>query len=96
MEGEFMRLIKRDRYLNQLINVIGVPDIKIITGVRRSGKSKLLEAFKKYIQTNIKDSNIIHINYSLTKFEKLKEYHALDEYVEKNYVQGKKNFFFFF
>ena len=87
-----MRLINRDKYLNQLINVIGVPDIKITTGVRRSGKSKLLEAFKKYIQNNIKNANIIHINYSLTKFEKLKEYHALDEYVEKNYVKGKKNF----
>ena len=87
-----MKLIKRDKYLNQLINVIGVPDIKIITGVRRAGKSKLLEALKKYVQTNIKDSNIIHINYSLTKFEKLKEYHALDEYVTKNYVKGKKNF----
>lgn len=48
MEDKYMRLIKRDRYLNQLINVIGVPDIKIITEVRRSGKSKLLEAFKKY------------------------------------------------
>ena len=87
-----MKLIKRDKYLNQLINVIGVPDIKIITGVRRSGKSKLLEAFKEYVKNNVKDYNIIHINYSLTKFEKLKEYHALDEYVGKNYVQGKKNF----
>ena len=64
-----MKLIKRDKYLNQLINVIGVPDIKIITGVRRAGKSKLLEALKKYVQTNIKDSNIIHINYSLTKIQ---------------------------
>lgn len=45
-----MKLIKRDKYLNQLINVIGVPDIKIITGVRRAGKSKLLEALKKYVQ----------------------------------------------
>lgn len=45
-----MKLIKRGRYLNELINVMGVPDIKIITGVRRSGKSKLLEAFKEYRQ----------------------------------------------
>ena len=87
-----MKLIKRDRYLNKLINVIGIPDIKIITGVRRSGKSKLLEAFKEYIENNVENYNIIHINYNLTRYEDLKEYHALDEYVEKNYTEGKKNF----
>ena len=87
-----MKLIKRDAYLNKLINVMGVPDIKIITGVRRSGKSKLLDAFKEYIQENVNNYNIIHINFNLTKYENLKEYHALDDYVQKNYKNGMNNF----
>ena len=60
-----MKFINREYYLNKLINVIDTIDIKIITGVRRSGKSKLLEAFKKYIENNIENYNIIHINYNL-------------------------------
>lgn len=87
-----MKLISRDFYLDQLKDALGTPDIKVITGVRRSGKSKLLEAFKEYVTENIADANIIHINYSLSRFEELAEYHKLNEYVESAYVQGKQNF----
>lgn len=87
-----MKLIKRDKYLNELIDVIGTPDIKVITGIRRSGKSKLLEALKKYIEENINNYNIIHINYSLSEFDKLKEYHKLYDYIKENYKENKSNF----
>ena len=49
-----MKNIKRDEYLNKMIRVINTPDIKGITGVRRSGKSKLLELFIKHIKENIR------------------------------------------
>ena len=78
--------------MEKLINTMNTPDIKVITGVRRAGKSKLLEEFKKYIINNEKDYNIIHINYNLTKFEKLKEYHKLIDYVDDNYDSNRHNF----
>ena len=86
-----MKLIKRE-YLKDLIEVIGTPDIKIITGVRRSGKSKLLEMFKNYIIENIKNYNIIGINFNLVKFDNLRDYISLNNYIEKQYIEGKNNF----
>lgn len=87
-----MKLIKREEYLNKLIDVLGIPDIKVITGIRRSGKSKLLEEFKNYIVKTVEKSNIIHINYNLPKFENLKTYESLVEYVESNYKRNMENF----
>ena len=86
-----MKLIKRT-YLNTLIDVMGTPDIKVITGIRRSGKSKLLELFKEYIENNVKDYNIIHINYNDLEFENLKEYHKLNDYIEQRYKENMRNF----
>lgn len=87
-----MKLIKRSNYLNKMINAINTPDIKVITGVRRAGKSKLLEEFKKHITESDNNSNIIHINYNLSKFENINEYHALIEYVTNNYDENKNNY----
>lgn len=86
-----MKLIERD-YLTKLINVIGTPDIKVITGVRRSGKSKLLEAFKEYVKNNISNSNIISINFNDLKYARLKDYMELNNYIEQQYDENKKNF----
>lgn len=87
-----MKLIERKQYLDKMIHVIGTPDIKVLTGVRRSGKSKLLEAFKAYVQKNIPNANIIHINFNLSKYENLKEYKALNAFIESNYADGRENF----
>ena len=89
-----MKLIERAHYLKKMINVIGTPDIKVITGVRRSGKSKLLEAFKEYIEAHCPDCNIIHINFNLLEFDGLLEYRALYDYIKARYVKEKQNFVF--
>ena len=87
-----MKLIERTHYLKKLINVIGTPDIKVITGVRRSGKSKLLEALKKYIINSIPNHNIIQINFNLPEYDHLLEYKALYDHINANYEEGKENF----
>ena len=82
-----MKLIERNDYLTKLINVMGTPDIKVLTGVRRSGKSKLLELFKEYIKNNVNDYNIIHINFNLKEFDSLKNKDDLYNYVTERYIQ---------
>ncbi len=87
-----MKLITRNHYLEKLINVIGTPDIKVITGVRRSGKSKLLEAFRDYIEQNVSECNIIEINFNLPEFDHLLAYRPLYDYINSRYTAGKENF----
>jgi len=89
-----MRLIDRESYLNRLISLKGTPDIKVITGVRRSGKSKLLEEYIVWLEENEPDSNIISIDLTNLKFEDLKEYHALNNYIEDKYNRKKYNYIF--
>lgn len=84
----------RRKYLDDIIRTIGTEDIKVITGVRRSGKSFLLDDFKKYVMENVKEANIISFDLSSLKYEELREYHALNDYVEKHYVNNKRNFLF--
>ena len=87
-----MKLIKRETYLNELRSLLNTPDIKVITGVRRSGKSKLIEELSEEIIKKDKSANIIHINFNLTEFEGLLEYHALEDYVEKSFKKSKNNY----
>lgn len=87
-----MKLISRPLYINKLISVMNTPEIKIITGIRRSGKSKLINAFAEYIRRNDADANIIEIDLTKLRFEELKEYRALNDYVENRYKAGRRNY----
>ncbi|MCK9401524.1 MAG: ATP-binding protein [Bacteroidales bacterium] len=57
-------MIRRDLYLNQLCGFIDKPYIKVITGIRRSGKSAILQLLKdELLKRGIGEENIIHINF---------------------------------
>lgn len=88
-----MRIINRAQ-LETLKKVLGTPDIKVITGVRRSGKTTLLQLFEEYVAQHITNASITHINFNELEFEPLKDYHSLNDYVESRYSEGKQNFLF--
>ena len=89
-----MKIITRANYLNRIIELNGTPDIKIITGIRRSGKSKLMQAYTEYLKNHVLNINIIFIDFMDLEFEEIKEYHALHAYVEEHYQEGKTNYLF--
>lgn len=89
--GGYMKLIERKQYLDELISVKGTPDIKVITGVRRCGKSKLMELYTKYLLKNDKKSNIIHINFNISSFDSLLDSESLYKYISSKYIKNKNN-----
>lgn len=89
-----MKTIERSEYLDRIKNLKNTPDIKVITGIRRSGKSILMQEYISYLKDHYEDINIIFIDFMDLSFEALKEYHALHTYVEEHYRQGKENYLF--
>ena len=57
-----MPYIDRKKYLDRLKGLKNTPDIKIITGMRRSGKSELMQAYMNYLRETDDDANIIFID----------------------------------
>ena len=80
-----MKIIERSTYLKRLIRLQGTPDIKIITGLRRSGKSELLRSYMQWLRKNVKSWNIIYIDFADLKYEGLKSYKSLYDYIEEAY-----------
>lgn len=86
-----MKIIER-KYLETLKKVMGSPDIKVITGVRRSGKSVLMSSFEEYVAQSVTDANIIRVDFNDIRFEELQEYHKLNNYIEDRWLDGRRNF----
>jgi len=89
-----MRYIERTTYLNRLKGLRNTPDIKIITGIRRSGKSELMRAYINYLRDTDDKANVIYVDYFDLKYENLKDYSALHEHIERQYQPGINNYVF--
>ena len=88
-----MKTITRTKYLERIIELNQTPDIKIITGIRRAGKSELMRAYISYLKSHFENINIIFIDFMDIEYEGLKEYHALHAYVEAHYQAKKRTMF---
>ena len=87
-------LIKRDRYLNKLISKKWNGMIKVITGIRRCGKSYLLfELFKQHLIDNGVEANqIIEISLDSVEFEDLQDKKKLNQYIQSR-IRSDKNYY---
>lgn len=84
-------MIIREKYLKKMIDAKDTEFIKIITGVRRSGKSTLLLMFRDYLLKNgVKKENIIHMNFESALFDDIKDYKDLYKGL-RNIVLGFRN-----
>lgn len=84
----------RDLYLNQLINFKDKKLIKVITGLRRSGKSTLLSLFENHLtSTGINKNQIIRMNFESFKFDDIKTYKELYYYIEDRIVDTNKKYY---
>ena len=83
-------MLKRDKYLDQLIEVKDLNLIKVITGVRRCGKSTLLLQYKDYLLENgIKDSDILYMSFESAEWYEIKDYKDLYNYIKTKYNNRK-------
>lgn len=83
-------MIIREKYLNTLIDAKDTEFIKVITGVRRSGKSTLLLMYKEYLlNNNISEDRIIHINFESAMYDYIRDYKDLYEEIKNKLSQEK-------
>lgn len=89
-------LINRPAYLNQLIQNKDVDLVKIVTGIRRCGKSALLDLFHQYlVESGITESNIIHMNLESLRYRSITDYLTFYDYVSERIAKEGKTYLIF-
>lgn len=88
-------MVKRSEYLHQLINWKDEQIIKVVTGMRRCGKSTLLEMYQDYLKINgVLDEQIISINFEELEYEDLLDYKELYNYIKERLHKTKTTYVF--
>ena len=91
-----VNIIKREAYLKKLLPMIDTEFIKVITGVRRSGKSYLLLMLKDYLtERGILPERIVYLNFEYPKNHKLLDYDSLFAYLEDKLSENEKTYLLF-
>ena len=89
------KMIKRAEYINELKKWQDEQVIKVITGIRRCGKSTLMSQFIELLRDDgVSNKQIISINFEELEFEELLDYKKLYEYIKSRLVSGKKSYIF--
>ena len=87
--------IIRKQYLKEVDSVLGVPVIKVITGMRRVGKSTLLKQIQEMlIEKGVSSQHIISIDFEWLEFEEQKDYKKLNQYIEEE-IRNKEKYYVF-
>ncbi len=87
--------IIRKQYLKEVDSVLGVPVIKVITGMRRVGKSTLLKQIQEMlIEKGVSPQHIISINFEWLEFEEQKDYKKLNQYIETK-IKDQERYYVF-
>ena len=90
-----MERIYREQYVNKLISLKDKSIIKVLTGIRRAGKSTILQEFKEYLLKNgVNEKNIIFLNLDDKNNKDLLDSDKLHDYILKNLDLSSKNYIF--
>ena len=88
-------MVQRKEYLDQLINWRDEQVIKVVTGIRRCGKSTLLLQFQQWLKENgVTDDQIVSVNFEELEYEELLDYKKLYQYLKERLVSGKTTYIF--
>lgn len=88
-------MVQRKEYLDQLINWKDEQVIKVVTGIRRCGKSTLLLQFQQWLKENgVTDEQIVSVNFEELEYEELLDYKKLYQYLKERLVNGKTTYIF--